>query len=368
MGLSNLGSRPSAADKAAFTSSSQYNQLSGLFENRRPNIIAELNNNEMSWKLIKDWLFGGKDRAPESKLPEVKPDMAEFLQISDELKVIWFGHSSFLLNMAGTLILVDPVFSNNASPLSFMVKRFQKPVLALHELPPIDVIVISHDHYDHLDKASIKHFIDKQTRFITPLGVGAHLRGWGIADERILERDWWQSASIDGVTFTATPAQHFSGRDGLHSNETLWASWVMQSQSHNIYFSGDSGYDTHFKTIGEKYGPFDVAFIESGQYNQNWRAVHMLPEESIAAFKDLNAKNYFPVHWGMFDLSMHTWAEPIERISALAASNNINLLAPRLGQVVNVNKPHSLQHWWKQPFTPVSEALNGVKTAAAEIR
>jgi len=353
--LPSLGTHPSKKMKTTFHSSKQYNINKGIFENRMPNVIAEMKKRSMSFKLIKEWFDGGVDRVPKDLLPEIKPDLKDFLKPSDKLKTIWFGHSTFLINIDGKIILIDPVFGKSAAPVSFIVKRFQKPVLELHELPKIDYILISHDHYDHLDITSIKYFVDKKTEFITPLGVGSHLIGWGIQKERITEKDWWDIATFDGVKFIATPAQHFSGRDGIHGNETLWASWVIQSKNHNIYFSGDSGYDSHFKEIGNKYGPFDVAFLESGQYNENWKEVHMLPREGIQAFKDLKAKKYFPVHWGMFELALHSWYEPIEKIYKLSKENKIELIAPMLGQIVTIDNTFNIIEWWKNRK---SEVLN----------
>ncbi|OUR95811.1 hydrolase [Halobacteriovorax marinus] len=342
-----FGTRPKGAMLEQIQKSPQYNSEKKSFINRRHKVIAEMKKDSMNWGTMKEWLFGGVNRVPKMELPQVKPDIAEFLTPSKELKVIWFGHSTFLLNMSGKIILVDPVFSGSAAPFSFMVKRFQKPALSLEELPAIDYIVISHDHYDHLDMESIQFFKDKKTKFVTPLGVGSHLVGWGIERERISELDWWDKLEVEGVSFIATPSQHFSGRDGFHDNETLWASWVIQNSEHNIYFSGDSGYDEHFKKIGEKYGPFDLAFIENGQYNLKWRAVHMMPEEAAQAYFDLGAKKFFPVHWGMFELSFHTWFDPIVEISEQAKKRGIELVTPRLGEVISLSEDLKTTSWWE---------------------
>ncbi len=347
MSCSSFGTRPNKEYKKSYIDSKHFNKEKGIFENRRPDLIAQMKKNNMNFAMIKEWFKGGPDRVPNQLLPEKKPDLVEFLKPSSELKVIWFGHSTFLLNMDGAIVLVDPVFGKSAAPFSFMVKRFQKPVLELSELPKIDYIIISHDHYDHLDMTSVKFFTDKETLFITPLGVGSHLIGWGIKKERITERDWWQSAKFEGVEFIATPAQHFSGRDAIHDNETLWASWVFKSKNHNIYFSGDSGYDTHFKDIGDKYGPFDIAFLENGQYNEKWKEVHMLPNESVQAYKDLKAKKYFPVHWGMFELALHAWYDPMDQLIKNSKDEEVNIIAPIIGEVVNLNKKHDLKYWWK---------------------
>ena len=345
-GCTVFGTLPDEKYRKRFKSSPNYDKKEEVFLNRKPRIVKDLRKDGFTFAVIKEWFQKGIERVPEKKLPEVKPDLAQFMKLGPDIKVIWFGHSTFLLNLQGKIILVDPVFSGSAAPVSFLVKRFQKPVLELKELPKIDFLVISHDHYDHLDMESIKFFTKKDVRFLVPLGVGSHLIGWGIKAERITELDWWGSHQVDGLEFVATPAQHFSGRDGRHQSSTLWASWVIKSQNHKIYFSGDSGYDTHFKDIGEKYGPFDLAFIENGQYNEKWRSVHLLPEESVKAYFDLKAKRFFPVHWGMFQLAFHSWDEPILKLQSAAEVRHINLVSPRLGEVVTVNETYENKKWW----------------------
>lgn len=342
-----LGSPPTHDDLLRIEKSENYHMEKGIFVNRQNKIIADKMNNDFNWKLINDWFSSGVDRVPNEALPQVKPDLNGFLKPSNQLKTIWFGHSSFLLNMAGKIILVDPVFSESASPLKSLIKRFQEPVLSLEELPNIDFILISHDHYDHLDMESIEFFVNKDVQFVTPLGVGSHLKKWGIDESRITEKDWWQTEVFDNIQFTATPAHHFSGRKGIDANSTLWASWVITSDSHNVYFSGDTGYASHFKEIGERYGPFDVAFIESGQYNENWPDVHMQPSEGVQAFKDLKADKYFPVHWGMFKLALHTWYDPIEQLYGFSKTDKFDLLVPQLGQVVDIDQPIANMVWWQ---------------------
>lgn len=345
--LPDFGSLPNEDAQKKFSQSSQYNADQKIFQNRRPDLVKEMRKRAMSFSVFKEWFSKGVDRVPLSPLPEIKPDLNEFLKPSSDIKVIWFGHSTFLLNLDGKLILVDPVFSGNASPFTFAVKRFQKPVLSIAELPPVDYVILSHDHYDHLDMESIKFFVDKKTPFLVPLGVDSHLVGWGIQPGRITVLDWWQTHKVGDLEFTATPAQHFSGRDGFHENETLWASWVIKNSKHTIYFSGDSGYDTHFKAIGDQFGPFDLAFIENGQYNEKWKEVHVLPEESVQAAIDLKAKRYFPVHWGMFELAFHPWYEPITRVSKLTKEKQIPLVSPKLGQIVTVNDSYQNVNWWE---------------------
>lgn len=348
MNLSTFGTPPSETERALYKDEPNFDSASQTFFNRKKAIINEMMNRNMSFGAILKFFKGRVDAKPETPMPEVKPNLAEFLAPKDQVRVIWFGHSSILLNIDGKVVLVDPVFGPSAAPVSFMVKRFQPPVLSLEELPEIDYILLSHDHYDHLDSHTVRFFKDKKAKFIAPLGVGSHLRGWGISDDRITEKNWWQHVEFEGIKFTATPAQHFSGRALGDRNKTLWASWVIESTNHKLYFSGDSGYDLHFKEIGERMGPFDIAFIENGQYNENWREVHMLPTESVQAFKDLGAKKYFPIHWGMFVLSYHTWREPIQELFKLASENQIDVISPKIGEVINPADEFIAEYWWEK--------------------
>ena len=345
---STFGSLPQGEELDRVASSPNYDKDRKQFVNRQQDVLDEMRKKAFSWKVFKEW-FGGNEaeRVPKNKLPEEKPDLQAFLEDSEELKVIWFGHSSFLLNMEGKIILVDPVFSQAASPFSFLVKRFQPPILKLEELPEIDYILISHDHYDHLDMETVQFFVDKKTEFITPLGVGEHIKSWGVDKSRVSEMDWWQETQRDQIKIIATPSQHFSGRGLVNQNHTLWASWVIQSSKHNVYFSGDTGYDVHFKDIGEKFGPFDIAFIENGQYNPQWEEVHMLPEQAAQAYFDLKAKKFFPIHWGMFELSLHSWYEPIVKISQLGEERDINIVAPKIGEMISVTDDLETSNWWQ---------------------
>ena len=326
--------------------SAQYRAEKSIFVNQQENVIELMRKDFSILNALYEWLKPSVAKSPEQKLPEVKPDLQSFLAPSDELKLIWLGHSTFLLNMSGTIILVDPVFGPSAAPFSFLVKRFQATTLSLEELPKIDYIVISHDHYDHLDMPTMKFFATKEVQFLVPLGIGAHLNKWGIDLSRITQMDWWQSKTVGDVEFIATPAQHFSGRSPFEENKTLWASWVIRSKLHNVYFSGDSGYNKHYKEIGDKYGPFDLAFLENGQYNVKWRAVHNLPEESVQAYFDLRAKRFLPVHWGMFVLSLHTWREPVDKLLELSKEKGVNIVTPKLGEMVTVNDNYKNTEWW----------------------
>ena len=270
----------------------------------------------------------------------------KFLEPTDSVRFVWLGHSSIMMNVQNRILLFDPIFSNAAAPINFMVERFQPPVIHLEELPEIDWILISHDHYDHLDMETVEFFKDKGARFAVPLGVGAHLRYWGIPEDRIFEMDWWQKKSLDGIHYHCTPSQHFSGRTG-QDMKTLWASWSVEAEGLKIFFSGDSGYDIHYRQIGERLGPFDLVFMDSGQYNLKWREVHNLPEEAVKGAKELRADYLVPIHWGMFELALHEWYEPVVRSYQSAKSDGVNLLTPMIGQVVELEQPNAFARWWE---------------------
>ncbi len=342
-----FGAHPDAEDYQRFAQSQAFNQETSEFENRRPHLINELREEADMTEFLVEWFRTREDGTPAEPLPEVKFDHDRFMQPSKAPKIIWLGHSTFLMNVSETIILIDPVFSSTAAPVNFTAKRFQPPVVSLQELPNIDVVLISHDHYDHLDMKSVKYFKDSETEFITPLGVGLHLNRWGINSSRITERDWWESYSTRGIEFTAVPAQHFSGRDGFYNNRTLWASWVLADPTIKMYYSGDSGYDTHFLEIGKRLGPFDIAFMENGQYDKGWPAVHMMPDETLQAFKDVNAKQLLPIHWGMFELAFHTWYDPIVTLNELAQEEGIELVTPVIGEVFILDGTARSTKWWQ---------------------
>ena len=326
--------------------SKQFDQKTQTFVNRRREIVKEMSSLGNTFRIIKEVTFNRqKERIPKRPLPQMRPNLEEFLSPSKTLKYIWLGHSSFLMRIEGQTFLFDPVF-HSAAPVDFMVKRFQPPVIALENMPEIDFIVLSHDHYDHLDDRTMLHFKESKAKFITPLAVGEHLRSWGIHADRIIELDWWQKYQQGPISFVCTPAQHFSGRRIFSRNKSLWCSWVILSTQHRVFFSGDSGYDIHFKEIGQTYGPFHLTFMENGQYNKLWQPVHMLPEESAQAHMDLRGEYLMPIHWGMFELSTHSWREPAQRIARSAKNLGLQLITPQIGELVDLKNPPQNHEWW----------------------
>jgi L-ascorbate metabolism protein UlaG (beta-lactamase superfamily) len=258
------------------------------------------------------------------------------------------GHSTMLIKLAGEFYLTDPVFSERASPVQWAgPARFHAPPITIDALSPIKAVILSHDHYDHLDHAAIKALAAKTAHFLAPLGVGERLVEWGVAPAKVHQFDWWQGTEIDGVRFVATPAQHFSGRSLGDRNSTLWASWVILHRDLRVFFSGDTGYFKGFKEIGAQYGPFDVALMETGAYDKQWPDVHMQPEETLQAFLDVKGKWLVPVHNGTFDLGLHRWQDPFERIAALAAARGVPLATPEIGEPLDLAAPQPGQPWWR---------------------
>lgn len=318
----------------------------GLFHNK-----AEVNMDmplgkmaEVLWKFLR----GVENGTPSWSIPVEKMSADHFDHAADtQVRVTWFGHSAFSVEAEGMIILLDPMLGPAAAPVSFMTKRFNDTLpMSLEELPHIDAVLFSHDHYDHLDYPSVMALKDKTDHFFVPLGLGAHLAHWGVHPEMITELDWWEEATFGPFTFAATPSQHFSGRGVRDRFKTLWASWVIKGKHTNLFFGGDSGYFDGFKDIGEKYGPFDLTMLECGQYNEDWADIHMMPEETAQAHLDLKGKVLMPIHWGAFELSLHTWTEPIERVMAQAKKDGTTLCTPRIGEsfVIGAEVPHS--HWW----------------------
>ncbi len=296
------------------------------------------------WQMIRKMIEGNENGSPKKALPHVEPD----LNHAENLKITWFGHSSYLIQVDGKNILVDPVFSERTSPFQFMgTKRFAgTDFIQPADFPALDIILITHDHYDHLDYASILALKDKTTHFITSLGVGAHLEYWGVKPSQLTELAWGEETSpLPDTSFTAMPARHFSGRL-FKRNQTLWSSFVLKTKNNNIYLGGDSGYDNHFKSIGTTYGPFDLAILECGQYNKMWPFIHMFPEEVAQACIDLNAKVLMPVHWGKYKLALHDWDEPIKRVVKKSEELHLPIITPQLGQSFTLGENNPTDKWW----------------------
>ena len=287
-----------------------------------------------------------KNTVPTGAIPVLALTRAQLLAAPNDT-VFRLGHSTMLIKLGGAFYLTDPVFSKRASPVQwFGPSRFHQPPISIADLPDIEAVILSHDHYDHLDHAAVIELAAKTRHFITPLGVGKRLIAWGVAADKIQQLDWWQGTQVANVKLVATPAQHFSGRSLSDRDTTLWASWVIQHEDVKLFFSGDSGYFDGFKQIGERFGPFEVAMVETGAYDAMWPDVHMQPEETLQAFIDLNGKTLMPIHNGTFDLGLHRWQEPFDRIVALAKAKGIALTTPRMGEQLDVRAPAPARPWW----------------------
>ena len=298
------------------------------------------------WEMMRHQLTGDEERVPKRPIAVVMRGAADYATAPVGLRATWIGHASVLLEIDGRRVFTDPIWSERCSPSTLLgPKRFHPAPVALADLPPIDAVVISHDHYDHLDMATVKAL--KSAHFAVPLGVGAHLARWGIAADHISELDWGESAQVNGLTLTATPARHYSGRNPLHGDETLWASWVIQGPQHRAFFTGDTGYFDGFKKIGAQHGPFDLALIKVGACDPTWQEIHMCPEEAVQAGQDLGARLLLPVHWGTFNLAFHPWNEPAERALAAAQKAGIAMATPRPGEFVDAARPRPGEAWWR---------------------
>ncbi len=321
------------------------NYKNGIFQNlsETPQLAEEATFS----KIFHD-LFFSKNRRPKHKIPSQKNDLLHLPPNDDVL--VWFGHSSYFIQIDGKRILVDPVFSGNASPFSFMIKAFGgADVYNSEDIPEIDYLFITHDHWDHLDYKTILRLKPRVGKVITGLGTGEHLEYWGFGNEQIIEKDWYQSVELGGgFTVTVTPARHFSGR-GLKSKQSLWASFVLQTPTFRIFIGGDGGYDFHFAETGQKFGPFDLAILENGQYNISWKYIHMMPEQVLQAAKDLKAKRLFPVHNSKFALANHAWDEPLKKITELNKEAKLPVITPMIGEKVLLKKEsQEFSNWWEE--------------------
>lgn len=302
------------------------------------------------WPVLREWAGGDQIRRPDHPVPVFEGTAAALATPPESgLRLTWMGHSSVLIEIDGVRVLTDPIWSERCSPSQLVgPDRYAPTPIALADLPPIDAVVISHDHYDHLDEATIEHFAETDARFFVPLGVGAHLRRWGVAEARIVELDWWQRGFVPGtqVQLVTTPARHFSGRSLTDRNETLWASWVVRGPAHRVYFGGDTGLFDGFAEIGAREGPFDATLMPIGAYNPDWHAVHLDPEEAVVAHQQVGGAVLLPIHWSTFNLAFHDWFEPILRLQAAAREARVEIAVPRIGEPVEPSRPQPIHPWW----------------------
>ncbi|WP_118976551.1 MBL fold metallo-hydrolase [Taibaiella koreensis] len=344
MRQASFGKLPSGKRLERIHHSPQYRN--GSFHNQ--SLTPPLTEGVSMLTVMRDFFFGKHERKrPAEALPVITTDLKQPVPALPQLT--WFGHSSYLLQVNGLNILVDPVFSQRTSPVQYAgTKAFAGvSVFTVADLPQIDILLLTHDHYDHLDYGTLLQLKDKAGTVVTSLGVGAHLEYWGIPAAKIRELDWWDTTAINDTTrFTATPARHFSGR-GFKRNQTLWSSFVLEAGDYRFYLGGDSGYDSHFKAIGERFGPFDLAILEDGQYNPYWAHIHMMPEETAQAAVDLHARVLFPVHWGKFALATHPWDDSIRRVLKRADTLKVKVITPQIGERISLDGQYHSRHWWE---------------------
>ncbi len=337
-----FGKLPSGESRSRILKSPNFRD--GAFQNLTPTemLLKGASYTKMMW----DSFNKSPSVRPPKSLPAIKTDLNNLK--GESPVIVWFGHSSYLIKSRGITILVDPVLQGNASPISFFGRPFGgTDIYALTDFPHINLVLLTHDHYDHLHYESIRQLAHSADYFCTSLGVGAHLAHWGVASEKITEFDWWETKSIlPEVELTATPARHFSGRT-FKRGTSLWSSFVLKLHGCRLFLGGDSGYENHFKDIGNKFGPFDIALLECGQYGKNWPYIHMLPEETVQAAKDVQAKVLMPVHWAKFDLAFHNWDDSIKRVTKAAAEQNQLITTPMIGEPFVLNSSYPNKNWWE---------------------
>lgn len=366
--MRSLGSKPQGARLERMKASPRWSGEG--FRNVHP-ILPGLRDPRVPMPTWTEFLCGGERRVPARPLPSVNPRPAWSKAPDTGLRATWLGHSTVLIEIDGVRVLTDPVWGQRASPFHLVgPKRFQPVPVALNAMPPVDVVVISHDHYDHLDYPTIRALGKSEIPFVTSLGVGAHLEEWGIPPHRITELDWWESYELPrgGLAITAAPSQHFSGRTFNTRNATLWSSFAIRGQRHSVFFSGDTGLTTEYQAIGPRLGPFDLVMLEVGGLHPSWGDMHLGPENALKALALLGGGAFLPVHWGTFSLAMHAWDQPAEVLFELATKSGARLLMPKLGEPIEPDDPMLRGPWWRdvetlvQPSAP--ETAGRLRSAA----
>lgn len=350
-GLDSFGAAPDGARLQRMQTSPRFRD--GAFQNP---VVTPVTKPGTGWSTTKEWFFGGQQRTPPRPLPRAQ-DIAGTLAKAPEsgLRVTWMGHSTLLVEIDGVRILTDPMWGERASPSTVVgPKRFQPAALPLSELPPVDAVVLSHDHYDHLDMGTIRALAPRGVTFYAPLGVGAHLEKWGVPPAQVVELDWWQEVAVGsgGFKLVSTPSQHFSGRSLTDGNRTLWTSWSLIGPHHRVFFSGDTGMTPDFTEIGQRFGPFDLTMLEVGAWHPSWGDIHLGPSNALEAHRMVRGRRLLPVHWGTFDLAIHPWDEPLETLSREAREQQVALVTPRLGQPFEPERDTASEPWWREARAP----------------
>lgn len=341
MGMPQFGALPSGLSAERIASSPHFKD--GVAQNPVPTSTGSMR--KMA-PVLAEYITDRSERVPKISIPTVRPNLDTATGEGKGVRVTWLGHSAMLLNVDGTTILTDPVFSQRASPFQWSgPARFFDAPLAVDALPDLDAVLISHDHFDHLDYGTIKALADKGHRFVTALGVGAHLSSWGISEDRITELDWWEETQVGNLTVVAAPGRHFSGRTSGGGNHSLWASWAFIGEHSRAWFSGDTGFFEGAREIGERLGPFDLTLIEAGAHHPAWGNVHLGPEGAHKMHQAVRGKTWMPVHWGTFNLALHAWDHPIVVAQALAKEFGTDLLATLPGETARANAPQVAALW-----------------------
>jgi L-ascorbate metabolism protein UlaG (beta-lactamase superfamily) len=363
--MKSLGKRPAGARLERMKASPRW--AGDRFRNVHP-VAPGLRDPNASMPSLGDFLCGGERRVPLAPLPSVNPLDFWSKPPGSGLRATWLGHSTVLLEMDGLRVLTDPVWGPRASPSRLAgPKRFQPVPIALRAMPRVDLVIVSHDHYDHLDYPTIRELAKLDVPFVTSLGVGAHLEAWGVQPERITELDWWDSYSLPNTSLgvTAAPSQHFSGRGLKDRNATLWSSMVIRSARHAVFFSGDTGLTTEYQAIRERLGPFDLVMLEVGAYHPAWGDIHLGPKNALDALALLGGGPFLPVHWGTFSLAMHAWDQPAEMLLDLGAKAGAQLIMPRLGEAVEPSRSETVLPWWREVDTTAQKSKPGKPEATS---